>query len=76
MTSGSNERSNQQLFLKQVPEGVAGPDDFEVRETEVPAPGEGQVLVESHYFGLDAALRLIVRDSDEFLLWIHFPVRG
>ncbi|MBL6691557.1 MAG: NADP-dependent oxidoreductase [Pseudomonadales bacterium] len=67
MTEGSNERLNQQLFLKQVPDGIAGPDDFEVREAEVPAPGEGQVLVESHYFGLDAALRLIVRDSDEFL---------
>ena len=26
-----------------------------------------RVLVESHYFGVDAALRLIVRDSDEFL---------
>ncbi len=67
MTTGTNERVNQQLFLKQVPEGIAGPEDFEVREAAVPALAEGQVLVESHYFGLDAALRLIVRDSDEFL---------
>ncbi len=67
MTSGQNERKNKQLFLKQVPQGIAGPDDFEVRESEVPEVGPGEVLVESHYFGLDAALRLIVRDSDEFL---------
>ena len=65
--AGKNERSNQQLYLKQVPEGIAGPDDFEVRDVEVPELEEGQALVESHYFGLDAALRLIVRDSDEFL---------
>ena len=67
MSSGQNERLNQQLFLKQVPQGIAGPDDFEVRELPVPDIKDGELLVESHYFGVDAALRLIVRDSDEFL---------
>lgn len=67
MSTGVNERMNQQVFLKQVPDGIAGPQDFDVRQTTVPALEDGQVLVESHYLGVDAALRLIVRDSDEFL---------
>jgi NADPH-dependent curcumin reductase CurA len=67
MSSGENERVNKQLHLKQVPSGIAGPEDFEVKESVAPTIGDGEVLVESHYFGLDAALRLIVRDSDEFL---------
>ncbi|MBO6556368.1 MAG: NADP-dependent oxidoreductase [Pseudomonadales bacterium] len=71
MSAGVNERTNEQLYLKQVPEGIAGPDDFEVRKAGVPVLHEGEVLVESHYFGLDAALRLIVRDSDEFLFRVR-----
>ena len=71
MGAGSNERINQQLFLKQVPVGIAGPKDFETKESTVQECAEGQVLVESHYFGLDAALRLIVRDSDEFLFRVR-----
>jgi NADPH-dependent curcumin reductase CurA len=53
--------------LKKVPFGIAESDDFEIKQSPAPECGEGEVLVESHYFGVDAALRLIVRDSDEFL---------
>ena len=67
MPPGINERVNQQLFLKKVPFGIAESDDFETKQSPAPECGEGEVLVESHYFGIDAALRLIVRDSDEFL---------
>jgi hypothetical protein len=67
MTRGLNERFNQQLFLKKVPVGEADVADFETKQSPVPECGEGEVLVEAHYFGVDAALRLIVRDSDEFL---------
>mgnify|MGYP006087812217 FL=1 len=71
MGAGQNEKVNQQLFLKQVPLGIAGPEDFETKQSSSPECGDGQVLVESHYFGLDAALRLIVRDSDEFLFRVR-----
>lgn len=71
MSSGHNEKVNQQLFLKRVPEGIAGPEDFEAKQLPIPECGDGQVLVESHYLGLDAALRLIVRDSDEFLFRVR-----
>ena len=66
-----NEGANLQLYLKQVPEGIAGPDDFEVREAPVPEIGDGQVLVRTHYLGVDAALRLIVRDSKDFLFRVE-----
>ena len=67
MSNLANDLRNKQLFLKQVPKGEAGPDDFELREAPLPEPGEGEVLVESHYLGVDAALRLIMRDSKDFL---------
>jgi len=67
----SNEGINELLYLKRVPEGIAGPDDFETRTAPMPETGSGQVLVEAHYFGVDAALRLIVRDSDEFLFRVR-----
>ena len=63
----NNEQSNVQLLLRRVPEGDAVPEDFETVEAPMPEVGENQVLVETHYVGVDAALRLIVRDSDEFL---------
>ena len=67
VATGQNERINKQLLLKQVPEGISGPEDFEVREAAAPEPGPGELLIEAHYIGVDAALRLITRNSDEFL---------
>ena len=67
MSEGQNERLNTQLVLKSVPEGLTEITDFETQEVEIPSLENGQVLVESHFVGVDAALRLIVRDSDEFL---------
>ena len=66
-----NEPRNQQLYLKRYPQGIAGPDDFEVRESTVPSIGAGELLIQSHYIGVDAALRLIMRDSDEFLFRVQ-----
>jgi NADPH-dependent curcumin reductase CurA len=70
MSLGASVR-NQALHLARVPAGVAGPGDFEVRESEVPRPAEGQLLVRSEFVGLDAALRLIVRDSSDFLFRVR-----
>jgi NADPH-dependent curcumin reductase CurA len=68
---GGNEGLNLQLYLKRVPHGIAGPDDFEVRETQIPEIGDSEVLIRSHYLGVDAALRLIVRDSKDFLFRVQ-----
>ncbi len=58
---------NATLHLARVPRGEAGPGDFEVRESAIPTPREGELLIQTHYVGVDAALRLIVRDSSDFL---------
>lgn len=67
MSSSHHDFRNRQVLLKQVPDGIAGPDDFEVRPAPTPEPGPGQLLVETHYLQVEAALRLIVRDSKDFL---------
>jgi NADPH-dependent curcumin reductase CurA len=67
----NNERSNQQLVLARIPAGVAVPEDFAIKESAIPALQAGQLLIETHYVGVDAALRLIVRDSDEFLFRVR-----
>ncbi|MFT7220100.1 MAG: NADPH-dependent curcumin reductase CurA [Candidatus Azotimanducaceae bacterium] len=51
-----------------MPTGISGPKDFEVKESRLAEIGAGEMLTESHYAGVDAALRLIVMDSGEFLL--------
>ncbi len=66
-----NERSNQQLVLARIPAGIAVPEDFAIQESAIPALKDGQLLIETHYVGVDAALRLIVRDSDEFLFRVR-----
>ena len=77
-SSATNEGVNLQLFLKRAPNGLAGPEDFEVREAEIPQAGQDEVLVRTHYIGVEAALRLIVRDSDDFLFRVRpgDPIRG
>tara|TARA_A100001037_G_scaffold301461_1_gene331016 strand:+ start:268 stop:1296 length:1029 start_codon:yes stop_codon:yes gene_type:complete len=67
----NNEETNKQVFLKKIPSGIATPDDFEVKETKIPKIESGQVLVQAHYLTVDAALRLIVRDSDDFLFRVR-----
>ena len=36
---------NRQFVLAEVPKGKLGPEHFQLRETDVPQPGEGEVLV-------------------------------
>jgi hypothetical protein len=66
MAAGRNDR-NQQLLVRETPKGEVGPEHFEVQETDIPSPGEGEVLIETHYLTMDAALRLIMRNSSDFL---------
>lgn len=52
-----NRAKNRQLILKEIPKGKLAPEHFELRETEVPRPGEGEVLVKVRYISIDAANR-------------------
>ena len=49
--------ANKQWIYAQKPEGQVGPQHFEPRETEIPVPGEGDVLVRTTLLSLDPASR-------------------
>lgn len=70
MASGANE-TNDVLVLARVPQGDAVPDDFRVEQRPMPTVGPGQLLVRTQYVSVDAALRLIVRDSSDFLFRVR-----
>jgi NADPH-dependent curcumin reductase len=49
--------TNRQVLLKRRPNGMPVPDDFEIADAPLPAPGEGQVLVRGIYLSLDPYMR-------------------
>jgi NADPH-dependent curcumin reductase CurA len=48
---------SREIRLASRPEGLPGLSDFRLAETEVPAPGEGQVLVRNIYMSVDPYMR-------------------
>ena len=48
---------NRQVVLKNHPNGVPLPEDFELVEGSIAEPGEGQMLVRNLFFSLEAAIR-------------------
>jgi len=48
---------NRQFLLAARPQGMVKETDFEYRETPVPEPAEGQVLVRTRYISLDPSMR-------------------
>ncbi|MFT4121427.1 hypothetical protein [Bradyrhizobium sp.] len=48
---------NRQFFLTTLPKDKLSTDHFELHETELPGPAEGEVLVQTLYVALDAASR-------------------
>src|SRR5262245_45259273 len=53
MTAGVN----RQVLLKSRPEGPPGLDNFELTESPIPEPGEGEVLMRTLYLSLDPYMR-------------------
>lgn len=49
--------TNLQILLKRRPVGAPVPEDFDIVETPVPEPGEGQVLVRARFLSLDPYMR-------------------
>ena len=56
---------SREIRLARRPEGMPQKQDFELAETEVPSPGEGQVLVRNIYMSVDPYMRgrMVVRES-------------
>jgi NADPH-dependent curcumin reductase CurA len=57
---------NRQLVLRRRPEGLPQPSDFELREGDVPSPGDGEVLVKTLLLSIDPAMRGWVADTRNY----------
>src|SRR5580698_2964682 len=62
----SNQKS-QEIRLKHRPVGMPKPDDFELAETAVPTPGEGQVLVRNSFMSVDPYMRGRMTDRASYV---------
>jgi NADPH-dependent curcumin reductase CurA len=60
-------RVNRQLLLAKRPVGEPAPDDFEVKETDTPTPGEDEALVQVLQISLDPAMRGWMSDVPSYL---------
>jgi NADPH-dependent curcumin reductase CurA len=60
-------RVNRQLLLAKRPVGEPVPDDFEVREEDLPALGDGEVAVKVLQISLDPAMRGWMRDTPSYV---------
>ena len=52
-----NQTINRQWVLKTRPEGIIEESNFEMIETTIPSPGEGEILVHNQWLGMDPAQR-------------------
>jgi NADPH-dependent curcumin reductase CurA len=59
--------ANRRLLLRARPEGLPQDDDFELAETELGEPEDGQVRVEVAYLSIDPAMRGWMRDVPSYL---------
>lgn len=57
---------NRQWVLERRPQGHAREDDFRLVEAEVPALGDGQLLVQVHYLSLDPYMRGRMEESRSY----------
>lgn len=48
---------NRQVLLASRPQGAIAPENFRIVESDVPAPGEGEVLVRNEWLSLDPYMR-------------------
>ena len=57
---------NKQIHLVSRPKGEATADNFRLVEAPVPEPGDGQVLVRTHYLSLDPYMRGRMNDAKSY----------
>ena len=58
---------NRQWVLKQRPQGMVGEQNFEYRETSIPDPGAGEVLVRNLYLSFDPTQRGWIEDRPSYM---------
>lgn len=69
---------NRQIVLKRRPVGVPEPEDFEGRQSTIPSPRAGEVLLKNLYLSIDPAIRGWMSDAQSYLppIAIGDPVRS
>jgi NADPH-dependent curcumin reductase CurA len=60
-------QTNRQWILNRRPEGEIKDDDLVLKESPVPKPGEGEVLVRTTYLSLDPTNRIWMSDMDQYM---------
>jgi len=58
--------TNRRITLKKRPVGKPSPDDFEMKEAPVPAPGNGDVLRRTIYLSIDPYMRGRMSDAPSY----------
>ena len=58
---------SREIRLARRPEGMPRPTDFEVAETDISGPGEGQVLVRNIYMSVDPYMRGRMVDRESYV---------
>jgi NADPH-dependent curcumin reductase CurA len=58
---------NLQIRLVRRPQGLPSADDFQIEESPIPEPGDGQVLVANRYLSLDPAMRGWMREGRSYI---------
>ena len=59
-----DDNANYQWRIARRPEGNVQPEDFEWAVSEIPEPGEGEVLLKTHYLGLAPLMRMYMAGLD------------
>lgn len=54
-------------------DGLPRPEHFEIVETRLPSPGDGEVLVHNRYFLISASLRMMIGEGAEVIKGVPFP---
>ena len=62
-----NSYINEKVVLSKYPSGIAKKENFSVIKEDINNISKNDLLIKTKFIGLDAALRLLIRDSDEFL---------
>lgn len=58
---------NKQIILKKRPVGFPDPDTWQLIETDIPEPKEGEVLIQHHYISLDPAMRGWMNEGKSYI---------
>lgn len=58
---------NKQIVLRKRPVGMPDASTWELIETAIPEPGEGEILVEQSYISLDPAMRGWLNESKSYI---------